>query len=66
LTSLYSEQETSPAGSGKWKSAGTENVRKGRKELKADGKEKYILSSRERAGVSLGNGLERTAVELGK
>jgi len=62
LTSTYSEQETSPAESGRWQSVRTENVRKGKKEPKEDGKKKCMLSSRECPG----NGLERRTNEVGK
>ena len=36
--------------SGKWRSARTENVRKGRKEPKEDGEKKCLLSSTECPG----------------
>lgn len=62
LTSIYSEQETSPVESGKRQSARIRNVRKGRKEPKEDGKKKCLLSSTECPG----NGLERRASEIGK
>jgi hypothetical protein len=62
LTSIHSKQETSSEESGKWQSARTENLRKGRKEPKEDGKKKCLLSSRECPG----NGLERRANEVGK
>ena len=62
MTSKYSEQETPPVESGKWKNTRTENVRERRKELKGDGKEKCMLSGRECPD----NGTERRANELGK
>jgi hypothetical protein len=62
LTSIYPERETSPVEIGKWKNARTENVRKGRKEPKENGKKKCLLSSRE----CLGNGMERRENEVGK